>query len=263
MSYKIIIPSYKRPDIIKTHTLKCINKTDLIKDIYIFLADEDELVTYTKELKGYNVKFIKGVRGIPNQRNFIQRYFKEGEKLLFIDDDIEAIIGLDIKGKRVQATKMNEFILSAFEKTEKSGLKMFGINSTNSNLEMKQTLSIGLIYIVGNFYGLINTHRVYVDEGFLIPKRKSYEAGKESHERVLLMYKHHGGVIKFRSFGVVSKYWGVKGGHQVSRNAEGEKQATIILNKLFPIQTKIRIYNGVHDLVIKPKTKVFKTNYIQ
>jgi hypothetical protein len=262
--FKIIIPSYKRDDIIFTHTLRCIQESDLKnREIYVFVADAEEFAVYDKKLKPLGIKVVQGVRGIPNQRNFIQKYFPEGEHLLFIDDDIKRIIGLNKDGKRVVATRLDSFITKAFEITEKLNLRMFGINSTNSNLEMKQSVSVGLIYLVGNFYGLINTHSVLVDEGEKIKARKDYRAGKESHERALMMFKRYGGVVKFRSFGVISEYWGVKGGHQISRNADGEKEATLVLHRLYPDITKIRIYKNVFDLTIPAKTKVFNTQFIQ
>lgn len=261
--YKIIIPSYKRKDIIKTHTINCLMKTDLKKEIYVFVANELEEKEYNESLKDYPfIKVVKGVRGIPNQRNFIQKYFKKNEHLLFIDDDIEKIIGLNKQGKRVTAIKMHDFIIDAFRITDGLKLKMFGINSTNSNLEMKNIISVGRIYLVGNFYGLINCD-VFVDEGENIKKRLTFEAGKESHERALLMYEKFGGVVKFRQFGVVSKYWGMKGGHQVSRNITGEKQATIYLNEKYKSITSVRDYNGIPDLIIKAKTKVFQKKYEQ
>lgn len=262
--YKIIIPSFKRTDIIKTHTLKCLYETDLVRDIYVFVANEEERQEYAEALADYKeIRIIVGVRGIPNQRNFIQKFFAEGEKLLFIDDDIKKIVGMQPDGKIVKAKKLHDFIVRAFEVTEKLNLKMFGINSTTSNLEMKQSVSVGLIYLVGNFYGLINTHQVFVDEGLAIKTRKDFRAGKESHERALLMYKKYGGVAKFRCFGVDSKYWGTPGGHQISRNAEGEKEATIYLHEKFKEWTDIRMYKGVYDLVIKAKTKVFPFVFTQ
>jgi hypothetical protein len=262
--YKIIIPSYKRDDIIFSHTLKCIKESDLKdREIFVFVADAAEFAIYDKKLKPLGITVVQGVRGIPNQRNFIQKFFPEGEHLLFIDDDIKRIIGLNKDGKRVVATRLDGFIKKAFEITEKLNLRMFGINSTNSNLEMKQTVSVGLIYLVGNFYGLINTHSVLVDEGEKIKARKDYRAGKESHERALLMFKRYGGVAKFRSFGVISEYWGVKGGHQVSRNAEGEKEATLVLHRMYPDITKVRVYKDVFDLTIPAKTKVFNIQFTQ
>lgn len=263
MSYKIIIPSFKRHDLVQKYTLATLARTDASAEIYIFTADQEETDLYTEALKNHKVTIVTGVRGIPNQRNFIQRYFPEGERLVFIDDDIEQLQGLTADGKRVKVEKLDAFINTAFDWCDKLKLKMWGINSTASPFEMKQTASIGLIYIVGNFYGLINTHEVFVDEGEQIEKRKTFEAGKESHERALKMYFQYGGVIKFRAFGVVSKYWGVKGGHQISRNNSGEKEATEFLHKQYPHITKIRLYKGIYDLQIKPKTKVVPTAFYQ
>lgn len=262
MTYKIIIPSYKRTDILLSHTLACLARTDALRDIYVFVADNDEAKTYRAALPK-DIQIVVGRRGIPNQRNFIQRYFPKGEHLLFIDDDIKKIVGLDKQGKRIKATKLHDFIEAAFAATDVRGMRMFGINSTDSNLEMKHKVSVGRIYLVGNFYGLINLHDLLVDEGRHIKTRREFKAGKESHERALLMYERFGGVCKFRSFGVDSKYWGVPGGHQVSRTAEGEKEATEYLHAKYPEVTSIREYKGVLDLVIKPKTEVFPAMFSQ
>lgn len=262
MTYKIIIPSYQRAEILKTHTLACLARTDAKKEIFVFVADRAEAKTYRAALPK-NIEVVVGRRGIPNQRNFIQRFFPEGEHLVFIDDDIKKLVGLTRAGKRVKATKLHDFLEAAFVATEIRGMRMFGINSTDSNLEMKHKVSVGRIYLVGNFYGLINMHDLFVDEGQRIKTRLDFKAGKESHERALLMYERFGGVCKFRSYGVDSKYWGVPGGHQVSRTAEGEKEATEYLHAKYPDVTAIRKYKGVVDLIIKPKTKVFPSMFAQ
>tara|TARA_R100000781_G_scaffold3464_2_gene4862 strand:+ start:3084 stop:3887 length:804 start_codon:yes stop_codon:yes gene_type:complete len=262
--YKIIIPSYKRVDTLIKKTLKSLYKTDIIKDIYVFVADKEEYEIYKTKLKDFSdIKVIIGVRGIPNQRNYIQKFFKIDDFLVFIDDDIAHIRGLDANNKIVKANKLHEFILKAFEQTKKIGFKMWGVNSNTSIFEMKQKLSAGLIYIVGNFYGLINNVDILVDEGKEIKARQNYEAGKESHERALKMYKKYGGVLKYRCIGVDSNYWGEKGGHQISRNNKGEKEATLYLHDKYKQITKIRKVKGIYDLQIKPNTKVFNTNIIQ
>lgn len=262
MKYIIVIPSFRRADILLTHTLACLQRTDIKADIYVFTADEQDTKLYRAKLPKH-IKVVQGVRGIPNQRNFIQRYFPEGERLVFIDDDLKDIIGLTAAGKRTKATRMHAFLQRAFELTELYEMRMFGINSTNSNLEMKHTISAGRIYLVGNFYGLINTHSILVDEGQHIKTRRNFKAGKESHERALLMNALHGGVLKFRAYGVVSKYWGVPGGHQVSRTAEGEEEAARWLHAKYPDITALRFYKDVWDLVIKPKTTVLRGYYPQ
>lgn len=262
MEYVIAIPSFRREDMIVSHTLAALAKTDIQSEIIVFTADEEETARYRRKLPG-TVKIVTGVRGYPNQRNFIQRYFPEGQKLIVIDDDIKSIIGLTPEGKRVSATKLHDFFVTAFKTTEDYGKKMWGINSTNSNLEMKNTVSVGRIYLVGNFSGVINTHEYTLDTGENIPLRKEYKTGKASHEISLLMNDLYGGVLKFRSFGVISKYWGVPGGHQVSRTAEGEEQAARYLHAKYPDCTALRFYKDVWDLVIKPKTKVIHMEFPQ
>ena len=262
MRYTIAIPSFRREHLLVSNTLAALAITDIQCDIVVFTADEEETARYRRVLPEH-IKVVTGVRGYPNQRNFIQRHFPVGERLVIIDDDIRQIIGLDSSGKRVKATKLHDFFIQAFEETDKRGMKMWGINSTNSNLEMKHTVSVGRIYLVGNFSGVINTHDFLLDTGENIPLRREYKTGKASHEISLLNNDLYGGVMKFRSFGVVSKYWGVPGGHQVSRTAEGEEQAARYLHSKYPDCTSLRFYKDVWDLVIKPKTSVVKMEFIQ
>lgn len=253
--YSIVIPSYKRVDLLRTKTLRCLERTDIRAPITVFVADQKEYDVYRAALPS-SINVVRGARGIPNQRNYIQRYYPEGTHLVFLDDDLQKIVGLDANGNRVHAVKMHAFIQQAFKQTAERGMRMWGINSTDSNLEMKNTVSVGRIYLVGNFYGLINTHSLYVDTGKKIPMRKQYAAGKESHERALLMWEHYGGVSKYRCFGVRSSYWGTPGGHQESRTAAGEEQATHYLHAKYPEDTRIREHKGFVDLIIKPKTRV-------
>jgi hypothetical protein len=255
MNYSVVIPSYRRVDLLRSKTLRCLEQTDIRAQITVFVADKKEYAVYRAALPRH-IEVEVGKRGIPNQRNHIQRCYPENAHLLFLDDDLQKIVGLDSNGKRVRAVKMHKFIQRAFEDTHALGMRMWGINSTDSNLEMKNTVSVGRIYLVGNFYGLINTHSLYVDEGKKIPLRKQYAAGKESHERALLMWEHFGGVSKYRCFGVRSSYWGTPGGHQESRTAAGEEQATHYLHNKYPNDTRIREHKGFVDLIIKPKTLV-------
>ena len=84
---KFVIPSYNRAGKVKTIELLKKNNID-IKQIYIFVVKE-ELEEYKKHYPEY--KIIIGVKGLVNQRQFINNYFKEGTKIVSIDDDIYAI----------------------------------------------------------------------------------------------------------------------------------------------------------------------------
>ena len=75
--YIIAIPSYKRSDIIQTHTLAVLNKHNINPShITIFVANQEESDIYTKAIPSslYNTIVI-GVLGLKNQRNFISDYY--------------------------------------------------------------------------------------------------------------------------------------------------------------------------------------------
>ena len=58
--------------------------------ITIFVADEIEYEIYKKSLnKRYEI--VIGVPTIGEQRNFIERYYKEGTQLVMFDDDLDGI----------------------------------------------------------------------------------------------------------------------------------------------------------------------------
>lgn len=267
MSYKIIIPSFQRYETIIKKTLKCLSETNVdTKNIYIFVSSEEEKQEYSKSFlfNEFTLNIIVGLRGIPQQRNFIQNYFPEGENLFMIDDDISKIVTIDESGKKAIPLKdLDGFLNMAFEKTEQLGLKMWGVQANPNPLNMDKRISVGLIYLVGNFIGLINVHNksIYVDEGETIPSRAEYKSGKESHERALKHYKTYGGVVKFKHVGLESKYWKEPGGHQVSRTVEGEKEASEILMKQFPGLLSYREVNGVPDVTfVGGKTKTYSLN---
>ena len=78
--YKIIIPSYKRDDIIFTHTLKCIKESDLKdREIFVFVADAQEFAIYDKKLKPLGITVVQGVRGIPNQNQSVNVKIKRND----------------------------------------------------------------------------------------------------------------------------------------------------------------------------------------
>ena len=91
--YIVAIPSYKRPLILKNKTLKLLieHKIDP-KKIIIFVSDKEQKKIYEEEIdkKHYN-KLVVGERGIKNIRNFMANYFKEKQRIFYMDDDISHI----------------------------------------------------------------------------------------------------------------------------------------------------------------------------
>lgn len=98
--YIIVIPTYARQEIIYQRTLKTLYECNINSNlIYLFYASNNEMSRYLetyKQIKDLKYKkwlskckCVVGVLGLKNQRNFISQFFKEGQYILQMDDDIQ------------------------------------------------------------------------------------------------------------------------------------------------------------------------------
>jgi len=96
-NYRIAIPSLKRHNALKQLTYKFL-KHHNIPDrlIYIFVIDK-EYETYKMEFPNCNI--IVGRFGAKNNKNYITQYFKQGEYIVQLDDDIKNLYETDANKK--------------------------------------------------------------------------------------------------------------------------------------------------------------------
>jgi hypothetical protein len=156
---------------------------------------------------------------------------------------------------------VKRWVDDSFEIIADRGLRFWGTSAVANPFYMKKSISFDHRYIVGNVIGIINSHdrRILVDEGFECPARLNYSAGKESHERGVRYFLADGGIMRHNHVAPDSKYWQGEGGHQVSRNAEGEQIVTRWLNEKYAGYFKIiRRDNGMWDLTTKPHKSRWK-----
>ena len=87
--YLVAIASYNRPETLKNKTMNLLEKNNIDpKKVHIFVANNKEKKEYenTLDKNSYN-KIIVGKKGIKNIRNFMPKYFPEGKKIFYMDDD--------------------------------------------------------------------------------------------------------------------------------------------------------------------------------
>ena len=221
----IAIPSYKRLNKIKSHTLALLNKHNISQNkIFIFLSDDIEYDLYKNEIGGdYN--YIIGVPLIHKQRNFINHYFPVGCKIISIDDDIKEVTEL-LNGNLIPIPNLPLFFTYAFEKTIELGFYIWGIYPVDNAYFMKDKISVDLKYIVGAFCGVINRH----DEDLMLDLED-----KEDYLKSIQFYIKDGGVVRFNNIGIKTKYYG-EGGLNLNpkeRFEEGFKNVHI-LKKRYP-----------------------------
>ena len=240
--YVIAIPSYQRSITIKLRTLNTLKKYKIPKKkIYIFVANKKEKNIYCETLdKGYHKNIIIGELGIKNIRMFMSNYFKEGQKICYIDDDVysikEAVFNAKskkklkekLKLKKLKETKENikqwkkscqvfvtlqsldKFLTEGFNVLKKSKHKLFGIYPVYNPFfctikdTQKNHISYNLKFIVGTLCGVINSR---------VSEMRNIEQ-KEDYERTIKYYLETGGVVRFNNISLDTKYYKESGGLQ-------------------------------------------------
>jgi hypothetical protein len=263
-TYVFAIPSYKREKTLKLRTLATLKSYSIPSSIiYIFVANNTERKNYCNSLdKEYHKNIIVGKLGIKNIRMFMSNYFKEGQKICYIDDDIysieEAVFNSKSKKKLLEKLKdkglqpttenkkkwekscqvfiklksLNSFLQEGFSILEKKKHKLFGINPVYNPFfctikdKKNKHISYNLKFIVGTLCGVINSRK----------SEKRHIEQKEDYERTIKYYLETGGVVRFNNISIVTKYYKEPGGLQSLglRSWEKENKSAKYLLKTYP-----------------------------
>ena len=251
IDYKIAIPSYKRPETIKKKTLKVLESYNIDPSrITIFVADESEYEAYKFSLKDTPYQnIVVGVPTIGAQRNFIERWYPEGTKLMMFDDDIEEV------QKKISEQKLGridnleeEVIIKGFEECEKVGAKTFGIYAASNAYFMKDRVYTKLCYIIASMFGVIVEHH---DDLIRVTNHG------EDYEYSIRQYVRNGAVVRFDNYTVKSNYYKEDGGLQTIRTKEYVHESIKKIAEMYPdlCTMYIRETTGMAELRLKDNRK--------
>lgn len=249
IDYQIAIPSYKRPETIKRKTLKVLESYNIDPNrVTIFVADGEELNAYTNSLLGNPYqKIVVGVPTIGAQRNFIEKYYPEGTKLMMFDDDVEEV---QVKISEQKLGRVNdlekEIIERGFAECETNGAKTFGIYAASNAYFMKDRVYTKLCYIIASMFGVIVEH-----DDFLARVTNH----GEDYEYSIRQYIKHGAVCRLDNYTVKSNYYKEDGGLQTIRTKEYVLESIKKIVELFPDHCTmyIRETTGHAELRLKDK----------
>jgi len=286
--YVVAIPSYKRPETLKTKTLNLLQHYKIEpRRIYIFVADNEQKTIYDKELprQAYN-KLVIGKPGIKNIRNFMPKYFPERKHIFYMDDDIydvyEAKNKFPITDSRydkknnhlVRLPSLHRLIEQGFNLSKKTGLTNWGVYPVLNAYFMKPTSSninecvnTKLCYIIGFMTGVINNRKAEI---------RTID-DKEDYERSIKYYLKDDGLLRFNNITAKTKCYKEPGGMQVERTKKRIHDSAVYLTKVYPNLcslntskksgfTEIRLYDKRDSVPVitltksgSVKSKEFKT----
>jgi hypothetical protein len=264
--YVVAIPSYQRADLLNKKTLKTLADHKIPKNrIYVFVANKTEEIIYKKTLdQSLYGHLIVGEKGLKNQRNFISRYFPQGQYILNMDDDIgdfkilkHRSVSQKIKSTQSYRkeyyletlTNLNDFLNNSFKLLKKHNLYLWGVYPISNPYFMTPTISTDLKLIVGPVWGSINRH----DNDLILTIDE-----KEDVERTLQHYLKDGGVIRFNNICVQTTYYKTPGGMQADKRDRKQDafESAIYLNKKYPTLTTLYLGKKSGYAEVKLKEKI-------
>lgn len=231
MTYSIAIPSYKRPERINKATYKMILEHKLQSHkIYVFLdtaADVKEYTdAHTSELKVEYV--IHGKKGLVGARNYMTKFFKQGSKVLYLDDDFTGIQKGEPSGlKATKVFNLAELATKGFALCDSKKLGKWGLNPSQNQRSLKNSeVTFDLRYI-GGCYGEIVNHKVVATNSI-----------GEDFERTIQYYILYGGVIRFNNYSVKTVNYAPGGMEAEGRDINKERLAKEAIEKKYPKYAK-------------------------
>ena len=224
MSFVVAIPSYNRVATLRAKTLFLLAKYSIPKDlITIFVASTEEMKLYKAGIPEHLYgSIVVGVKGLMEQRNFIDEYYPLGTHIVYFDDDVTELLILK-NGNLVPLTSLLNLIYKGFQECVAHKFHLWGIAPVANGFYMKDIIHTNLKFIPGWFYGVINRR---------IPLTICY---KEDYQRTLQNAVLDGGVIRY-SFIAAKTIIGAEGGlnTKVKDRLEMNRESSRFLMKTYP-----------------------------
>jgi len=238
----VAIPSYNRPESICSKTLAYLKYIEYPESlITIFVADEEQKELYSTIPTSLYGSLVVAKKGLANARNFISNYYPEGTWIIQMDDDINTIMDRYKLG-----WGFVEWIPKAILRAESENIELIGILPNDDTRNMDDVWTTHLTHILGSFFML------KIRRSLIITMNH-----KEDYERSILSYNYCGKVLRYKGFGVSTKYnSGVMGTGLLSedRPAEMAKEVYELASK-YPRHVKAVLKKGLPDIALNWRYK--------
>lgn len=251
---KIAIASHDRYEIIQKMSLSFLKRHNIPMNMVYVFASPESYDSYKSISDNWGFNLVRTKDNIKDARNHIINYFKSGEKILEMDDDIKDIVVMKPGKKNKSLKNLEKFIVESFSKL-KNNEGLWGINATDNNREGKSRGKdkFGSYSIINSFCGYVNNKKIKLT----VPE-------KEDFDRSAQFIKMGIPVLKRTGFGVVTNYWKNVGGIQSRYNKEKRikmqrKSAKLLMKKFPHYFYKTTRKNGIVDIKFRSPRLTQKT----
>jgi len=202
---------------------------DLSK-VYVFVSTDKDKTEYQEKYKEINI--VKAPKGVAAVDNFITDYFDEGQKIIYMNDDVSTILYLKGNGlianevqKLVEINKDNLYIVikECFRIMEKNNITYGGFYPVANDFYMKNSkgrFTFGLSLIMDPFSFVINNKKVRITI-----------SDKSDFEKSIQHFTYQGAILRCNFMALKVEYYGKKGGFQGRDDITEWETANKMLNK--------------------------------
>jgi hypothetical protein len=227
---RVAIPSHHRSQTIEKHALQFVLSVLKVdpKDVYVFVSDADQLKEYQLRIGGHGVNLVNANTATARDKfNFVHCYFENGTDVLVVEDDVSGLVSRN-------DLPHIEVVKAGFRLMREEGKSLWGIYPSANKFFMRDSASVGFVFVVANVYGFIAD-----DSKELLISEQS----KTDYERSILYYKHRGGAVRLNYAAAKTNNYTNKGGLQLLPN-RAKVEATACLNLLRRFPRLVSIKNG-------------------
>ncbi len=242
MDYVIAIPSSNRYNTINKKTCRMLRRYGIdMKRVYVFVPHNQYRKYKARFYTCNDVNVVIGKDGIRAQKNYISEYFRDGQLIVCLDDDILRIRQLKhgINKNLLRTVDCLEtFILDTAYELNKSNLSLAGIFPVNNPHFLKFTKTKDLRYISGSF-------RIFINKK--ICENRIFHL-LEDHETSLKYYLQDGGVLRYNDICVENEYYDLK---QYDKMLDEKKFEIMVFQEKYEDYCFLKKRRNITDLQFK------------
>jgi len=250
---KYVVKSHQRVDRfrLKTYNEIILKYNFDLKNTFVFVSTEKDYILYKEHYPEINI--VQGPKGVAAIDNFITDYFPNGQKLIYMNDDVSGIYGVDnnLKKYKISLDELNNLINKAFDIMVHNDISYGGLYPVLNTLFMSGGNDIKFDFglIMDPFSFIINNKNIIISI-----------SDKSDFEKSILHFKDKGALLRFNRYSLNVEYYGKKGGFQGRDKTSEIKTANQLVEKYPYYCNSINIKNegktSIRFNKIKTKNKI-------